>query len=189
MPPPIPTLKKTRSTTHLFPLATSSKNPSKNDLSTKLIPTPFPSPSTPAAFPTPSPNPPTVALAPTGGPSPILLIRLRLANAAGLPWTLFFSGSGLTGLLIPDVATRGVPGGIPAIPAIPAIPTAAAAVVAAAVAVLVAGLLNSDSSAAFWSEGSDPRRPNAGAGVCWTGVGTVAAWRMSGDEGRGACAA
>ena len=65
----------------------------------------------------------------------------------------------------------------------------AAVVVAAVVVLLVAGLLNSDSSAALWSEGSDPRRSNAATGVCWTGVETVAAWRMSGDEGRGACAA
>jgi hypothetical protein len=101
-------------------LATSSKNPSKNVLSTGLFAS-FPDLLNPLALPRPgmfSMLCPMAVGCEVGGitllgaapDSPMLDILLRGAKSAGLTAWLPFSGRGLTGLMTPDIAVFGVGG-------------------------------------------------------------------------------
>jgi hypothetical protein len=103
-------------------LATSSKNPRRNVLSTGLFPSvvDLPDALSPPALPRPgrfSIPCPTDAGCEVGGitmlgatESPMLEILLRETKSAGLTVWLPFSGNGLTGLITPDMVVFGVGG-------------------------------------------------------------------------------
>jgi hypothetical protein len=168
-------------------LATSSRNPRRNVLSTGLFPSvaDLLCPLNPPVLPRPgrfSLPCPTGNGCEVGGitmlgatESPMLEIRLRETKSVGLTAWLPFSGRGLTGLITPDMVVFGVGG-------------RGLRLVGIGLCVCCndagtrepsgfgEGLLNSASSAFFWSEGKASCRSNDccvvadGAGDCVKGI-------------------
>lgn len=108
-----------------------------------------------------------------GAASPILEMRLRDAISEGLAFWLPFSGSGLTGLIRPDMAVFGV-GGKGLRPAGTGLCDCCSGAGTRAPSGFGDGLLKSASRAFFWSDGAESRR-SVDCCIAAKGTGDLAA--------------